>query len=1190
MREWKLNKIVFFFFCLIFLSFNQRVQSQQADYWIFGYKGGLHFNPLFNKPQFTNSNISRVCWDGLNLYPSSFSASISDCEGKLLFYTNVSVVFNRNHDTMLNGAMCEYGSQEMYGTPTILERKDSVGKFLLINTVLGPKNGLVATLIDMNLDNGLGGVYAKDILINDSLFGRFAVKQHPNGIDYWVVFRPVGSFFVALQLSPSGTIVNRVESTDISGSYAPSPGYSTGEADRCVKFSNNSKMIAVNNLNYGGFSSYLYQFNPSTGKISQPKPLTQPSWHISTNYIQFEFSPNDSFLYASILGPINSSGLTAGRIFQLPTYLNNPTFSYHTFLIDRKKENHGIQLAPDGRIYFINPGDSSFGVILNPNRPGTQAELMETYIKFPFRLYLVLPNISTPFKQLDFRHNAESGQCVDTFTAQIQGDLVEYSRYRIEWGDGDSLILDSNYQSESIPHFYQSEGVYPIRLTAWTKGCEAILVRMDTVSIRIRPSGQDTITELRSLCGADLLQVFTNSIHTDSIAWRAVSLSDTIPWHTGKPVAGIYADSALFTDTNTYHFSIYRFKNNGCFVTNSATYTPSIEPLPQTDFVEPADTLYCIPHQLIYPNQSSNASFSYVYLNGEELSKTSPDTFQHLLESAGSFQPLFISGNADGCRDSLFGQTIHILAKPELSYTVYLDSTCDSSGFRISDKSLNADSIQLHVESIDFTQIFSGTLPVNASIQHNDTGNGSYLITYTGINAACRSDSVFSLIATKKKVPSTLISGVLEEYCMPAEFNIIDAAADKEASSYKVFLDGNLLANGLNSISLNPGSYNLMVVELFANNCQSDDSVQINVHESPQMQIQMDTLSDCSGFHVSLQPAERTGLDSIFIQWGTSSVFRYPIDSFDPSLKWTFPHSDSSVTHSFHWIPVTMHACYDTSDYFVQQQAYGRLASPNIKRISVVDSNSVLLRWDYPEGTETLEFFVKDTNGWYSVQFGTTETEKIIEPFMPAEGPVSIKIKALDSCGVHSDNSKTHTSIWLQSLANGDVSQLNWTDYQGWEAGNLQLDLRQEDGTWKTIVSKLANGNIYTDPSFSEALMDDYCYRIKASKSGEDSLYTLSNVSCVPQMPILLIPNAFSPNGDGLNDEFSAYSLSNTAIQMVIYNRWGEKIYTEDSKSPSWNGQYEGQPAEAGVYMYMITVLTNEGRKNTFKGVFHLIR
>lgn len=69
----------------------------------------------------------------------------------------------------------------------------------------------------------------------------------------------------------------------------------------------------------------------------------------------------------------------------------------------------------------------------------------------------------------------------------------------------------------------------------------------------------------------------------------------------------------------------------------------------------------------------------------------------------------------------------------------------------------------------------------------------------------------------------------------------------------------------------------------------------------------------------------------------------------------------------------------------------------------------------------------------------------------------------------------------------------------------------------------------------------------------------------------LFVPNAFSPNGDGLNDRFAVVNncLMNT-FKLYIYNRFGQLIFSCFDPGESWDGTYKGKPADAGVYFYHI--------------------
>ncbi len=89
----------------------------------------------------------------------------------------------------------------------------------------------------------------------------------------------------------------------------------------------------------------------------------------------------------------------------------------------------------------------------------------------------------------------------------------------------------------------------------------------------------------------------------------------------------------------------------------------------------------------------------------------------------------------------------------------------------------------------------------------------------------------------------------------------------------------------------------------------------------------------------------------------------------------------------------------------------------------------------------------------------------------------------------------------------------------------------------------------------------------------------------------IMIPGAFSPNGDGLNDILRV--LGNTAklegFRFSIYNRWGGQIFYTEDKRKGWDGYYKGVPAQIGTYVYMLeySIL---GKPYMLKGDVHLIR
>ncbi len=90
----------------------------------------------------------------------------------------------------------------------------------------------------------------------------------------------------------------------------------------------------------------------------------------------------------------------------------------------------------------------------------------------------------------------------------------------------------------------------------------------------------------------------------------------------------------------------------------------------------------------------------------------------------------------------------------------------------------------------------------------------------------------------------------------------------------------------------------------------------------------------------------------------------------------------------------------------------------------------------------------------------------------------------------------------------------------------------------------------------------------------------------------ILIPNVFSPNGDGSNDVFTVVSLGVKDIDCKIFDRWGTLIYEWTGVDGSWNGKRNGDGGDAseGTYFYIIWATKNTGEKQDYHGTVTLIR
>lgn len=104
--------------------------------------------------------------------------------------------------------------------------------------------------------------------------------------------------------------------------------------------------------------------------------------------------------------------------------------------------------------------------------------------------------------------------------------------------------------------------------------------------------------------------------------------------------------------------------------------------------------------------------------------------------------------------------------------------------------------------------------------------------------------------------------------------------------------------------------------------------------------------------------------------------------------------------------------------------------------------------------------------------------------------------------------------------------------------------------------------------------------------AGTDSI-TLFDGKCIP----FIVPNAFTPNGDGLNDVFRPLITQIVkGFKMTVYNRWGQAIYESGNANSGWDGRYNGIKQASGVYVYLIQFDDADGVPITLKGTVTLIR
>ena len=131
------------------------------------------------------------------------------------------------------------------------------------------------------------------------------------------------------------------------------------------------------------------------------------------------------------------------------------------------------------------------------------------------------------------------------------------------------------------------------------------------------------------------------------------------------------------------------------------------------------------------------------------------------------------------------------------------------------------------------------------------------------------------------------------------------------------------------------------------------------------------------------------------------------------------------------------------------------------------------------------------------------------------------------------------------------------------------------------IEATICEGETYVDGDFVANSEGDFQYTLPAS-SGCDSTINLTLTFCN-----LFLPNVFSPNGDGVNDIFKIFGeIPHDNYTIQIFNRWGGMVY----QGLEWDGRNNGELAESGVYIYLVTLNNATGKNTIIPGSVTLIR
>jgi gliding motility-associated-like protein len=453
-----------FAFLLFFVLPAQLIAQKEAAHWYFGDKLGFRF---------TNNSVAPV--SGGQLQYNEGASAISDCRGNLLFYTDGVTVWNRSHTMMVNGNALGGHYSSTQGSIVVPQPGacNTYFIFTLDAKENGLANGLRYSVVDMNLQGGLGEVVQKNTLLYAPATEKMAAVKHTNGTDYWLVTHDFGTnSFSAWLITSSG-----VNSTPVA-SASGLPVSSVLDAIGQMKISPDGTRLAYVTL----VSKYaeVFDFDAAAGLVSNPITFSSANFDAIGGLYGVEFSPDGKKLYITNhdIDYLNLSG----NLYQFSLDAGGPVDVVNSKTLvgtnQPMTDLRGLQLAIDGKIYVSRSLGTYAGVIQQPNLSGLSCNYTDLGVAtsgntcswtFPsFISTYFLPGYNS-VPEAGFEHPpACENEPVSFSNTSINTANAQYF-----WDFGDSTTSTI----KDPVHVYTSSGVYAVTLVVTLDCCLDTVVK-----------------------------------------------------------------------------------------------------------------------------------------------------------------------------------------------------------------------------------------------------------------------------------------------------------------------------------------------------------------------------------------------------------------------------------------------------------------------------------------------------------------------------------------------------------------------------------------------------------------------------------------------------------------------------------------------------------------------------------------
>lgn len=444
--------------------------QKEANIWYFGHHAGLDFN----------SGEPVALTDGV-MNTDEGCASIADANGALLFYTDGTFVWNRNHIQMPNGSGL-FGHKSSTQSGVIVPKPGSLNIYYVFTVDYTANSGGIAySEVDMNLEGGLGDVNGvKNIQLITPACEKITAVLHENKQDIWVIGHAWNSSnYMAWLVSTTGVETNPVISTV--GSYTGLVGTSNFNTIGYLKASAEGDRIAAAHW-YDLNRVEIFDFNNTTGQLSNPITL---AGFTGSGCYGVEFAPSEPILYVT-------ERTYNGYLYQYDLSSDNAaTINNSRIILDSFVGRWGaLQLGPDGKMYVSKRNSAYLSVINNPDVLGVGCSYVDEGIYLNGKIsWIGLPSfIQSYFVLANFSFEGLCSGNPTYFTLEVADSGLD----SLKWDFGDPTSGANNFSTENDPiHIFIDTGTFEVTLIVFGDGLSDTSTQEITLAIPAIELGPD---------------------------------------------------------------------------------------------------------------------------------------------------------------------------------------------------------------------------------------------------------------------------------------------------------------------------------------------------------------------------------------------------------------------------------------------------------------------------------------------------------------------------------------------------------------------------------------------------------------------------------------------------------------------------------------------------------------------------